>query len=227
MAAAAERFALAADRAIAATGKFAVSLAGGSTPERLYRLLATEPYRSRIGWPRVQVFWGDERCVPPDHAASNYGMSRRALLDSVALLPENIHRIRGEDPPHAAADAYEANLRSRCPAPVGCFDLVLLGLGRDGHTASLFPGSGAVQERSRWVCAVSAPVPPSRITLTPVILAAAREVIFLVTGSEKATALNLALHGPERPVQPPAQAVTSRNENVRWLVDTLAAGHAA
>jgi 6-phosphogluconolactonase len=227
MAAAAERFALAADRAIAATGKFAVSLAGGSTPESLYRLLATEPYRSRIGWPRVQVFWGDERCVPPDHAASNYGMSRRALLDSVALLPENIHRIRGEDPPHAAADAYEATLRSRCPAPVGCFDLVLLGLGRDGHTASLFPGSGAVRERSRWVCAVSPPVPPSRITLTPVILAAAREVVFLVTGSEKAPALNLALHGPERPVQPPAQAVTSRNGNVRWLVDTLAAGQAA
>jgi 6-phosphogluconolactonase len=227
MAAAAERFAVAADRAIAASGRFVVSLAGGSTPEMLYRLLAMEPYRSRVGWPSVQVFWGDERCVPPDHAASNYGMSRRALLDSVALLPENIYRIRGEDPPHAAADAYEATLRSRCPAPAGCFDLVLLGLGRDGHTASLFPGSGAVRERSRWVCAVSAPAPPSRITLTPVILAAAREVVFLVTGPEKASALNLALHGPEKPDQQPAQAVASGNQHVRWLVDSLAAGQTA
>ena len=154
-------------------------------------------------------------------------MSRRALLDSVALLPENIYRIRGEDPPRAAADAYEATLRSRCPAPAGCFDLVLLGLGRDGHTASLYPGSGAVRERSRWVCAVSAPVPPSRITLTPVILAGAREVVFLVTGPEKATALKRALHGLENPEQQPAQAVASGNQNVRWLVDSLAAGHTA
>ena len=227
MVAAADRFALAAERAITASGSFAVSLAGGSTPVGLYRLLATEPYRSRVGWSSVQVFWGDERCVPPDDPASNYGIARRALLDAVALRPENIHRIHGEDPPRAAADAYEATLRSRCPAPSGCFDLVLLGLGSDGHTASLFPGSGALRERSRWVCAVSAPVPPSRITMTPVILAAAREVVFLVTGAEKAAALHQALHGPRQPDQQPAQAVASRNKHVRWLVDSRAAGEGA
>jgi 6-phosphogluconolactonase len=233
MNAAADRFAAAAAHAARARGRFAVALAGGSTPEGLYRRLMMDPYRNRVDWSRLEVFWGDERCVPPDDAASNYRMAREALLDRVPIPAANIHRIRGEAEPAIAAREYENTLRERFGTPDGpprsgaSFDLVLLGLGPDGHTASLFPGSAALRERNRWVCAVSAPAPPSRITLTPMILGAAREIVFLVTGAAKAAALHRALQGVPQPGQQPAQAVASRNKNVRWLVDATAAGEAA
>lgn len=227
MTAAAERFVTAAAEAIRARSRFMVALSGGSTPEALYRLLAAEPFRSRVEWPSVEIFWGDERCVPPDDAASNFRRAREALLDRVAIRPESIHRIRGEAEPAVAAQEYERLLRENFgtmrgpPHPGLGFDLVLLGLGPDGHTASLFPGSPELLEQERWALAVQAPIVPAwRVTLTPVVLKASLEMLFLVTGAGKAPALSRALEGstpePTRMVVPPLGTV-------RWLVDAGAA----
>ncbi|MGH7532424.1 MAG: 6-phosphogluconolactonase, partial [Gemmatimonadales bacterium] len=173
--AAADGFVTAATEAIEARGRFVVALAGGETPRRTYQRLATEPRRSRVAWSQVVVLWGDERCVPPDAAESNYRMAREALLDHVAVRPEHVHRIHGEKDPAAAATEYEATLRSVLGTPTGppraaagtAIDLVLLGLGTDGHTASLFPGSAATRERHRWVVAeYGSAVSMWRITLT-------------------------------------------------------------
>ena len=230
MTAAADRFVAAAELATRARGRLTVALAGGSTPEGLYRLLAAEPYRSCVDWPSVQVFWGDERCVPPDDAASNYRMGREALLDRVPIPAANIHRIRGEAEPALAAREYEIVLRKSFgafrgpPRPGRGFDLVLLGLGPDGHTASLFPGSPALLERERWTLAVRGPVAPERrVTMTPVVIRAAREVIFLVTGIEKAPALSRSLEGAVGPTEAPARLVLPSRGAVRWLVDSSAA----
>src|SRR5580765_3568353 len=145
--AAADRLVTAASRAIEASGRFTIALSGGSTPRALYTLLASPAYQDRIDWPRVHVAFGDERCVPPDDPASNYRMARQALLDDVPIPPAQVHRLRGEDPPEVAADAYEQELRALFATPEGPprdatgarFDLVLLGMGDNGHTASLFP----------------------------------------------------------------------------------------
>lgn len=231
MHAAAERFVGAAEHAARERGGFAVALAGGSTPDGLYRRLAGEPYRNRVDWSLVQVFWGDERCVPPDDGASNYRMTREALLDRVPIPAANIHRIGGEDEPALAARDYEVTLREQFgtphgpPRPGAGFDLVLLGLGADGHTASLFPGSAALLERERWVLAARGPVAPHwRVTLTPVVIQAAREAIFLVTGREKAPALHRALDGAGGSADQPARVVLPLGGAVRWLVDSAAAG---
>lgn len=230
MAAAADRFISAAEKAARERGRFAVALAGGSTPEGLYRRLAAEPYRNRVDWSSVQVFWGDERCVPSDDAASNYRMAREALLDRVPVSPANIHRIRGEAEPAVAAREYEAILREWFgvlegpPRPGEGFDFLLLGLGSDGHTASLFPGSPALLERERWVLPQRGPVPPHwRVTVTPVVIRAAREVTFLVTGGEKAGALCRALEGNGGPSETPARVVLPPEGIIRWLVDSAAA----
>ncbi len=232
LSAAAERFATAAEAAISARGRFVVALAGGSTPEGLYARLAAEPHVSRIDWSRVHVFWGDERAVPPADGASNFRMAREAVLDRVPLRPEQIHRIRGEAEPAAAAAAYERELRETFATPTGPprteagarFDLVLLGLGEDGHTASLFPAGEAVRERGLWVRAERAPAePPWRVTLTPVLLNAAAEVVFLVTGREKAPALRRVLTEPEQPHLLPAQAIRPTAGRLSWLVDAEAA----
>lgn len=201
--AAAEEVARRADEAIGARGIFRLVLAGGSTPRTLYRLLAdpAQPGHARIDWPSVHVFFGDERAVPPDSADSNFGMARDALLAGVTL--GGIHRIAGEAGAAAAAARYEADLRQHFGAvPVPAFDLVLLGLGPDGHTASLFPGSPALAERQRWVVAAPAGLPPwvERVTLTLPVFDAARALAFLVAGADKAQALRLL-------VQPPAGAV--------------------
>jgi 6-phosphogluconolactonase len=232
MAAAAERFAAAAGEAIGARRRFVVALSGGATPRRLYLQLGAEPYASRVQWPQIDVYWGDERAVPPDDPASNYCIALQTLLDRVALRPERIHRIHGEDDPEAAAVAYERLLREAFATPAGPprddagarFDLVLLGLGTDGHTASLFPGGAALDERVRWVTAeVAPPLPPPRVTLTPPVLNAAAEVVFLVAGPEKAPALRQVLHGPSRPELWPAQLVAPRSGRLVWLVDRDAA----
>ena len=165
--------------------------------------------RARIEWPRVHVFWGDERCVPPDQPESNYRMAREALLDHVPLPPTNIHRIRGEDEPSEAAAAYEELLgdffgRAETSATTS-FDLVLLGMGADGHTASLFPGSAAARETRRWVVATPGPQPDSwRVSLTPVLLNAAEDVTFLVSGANKAERLKDVLE--DGTAGPPARA---------------------
>src|SRR2546428_4976110 len=174
--AAAGRFVAAAGDAIASRGRFIVALSGGSTPRDTYLRLGTGALVSKVMWSRVQVLWGDERCVPPHDVESNYRMARETLLDRVPVPAANVHRIHGEDDPATAAGVYEAMLRAllRTPAdpPTATagarIDLVLFGLGEDGHTASLFPGSAAVHERTRWAMAAHAAAASMwRITLTP------------------------------------------------------------
>lgn len=228
--AAAEEFARRADQAIDARGRFSVALSGGSTPRRLFTLLAdpAEPFRDRIDWHAVHFFWGDERHVPPDHPESNDRMARETLLDPLSVPAENVHRIRGEEPDaHRAAALYEEELRaffSGAPR----FDLVLLGLGADAHTASLFPGTAAVRERERWAVAQWVEkLEAFRITLTPTVLNRAAALIFLVQGEEKAAALRAVLEGDregERDLDRwPAQAVCPQDGELLWLVDRAAA----
>jgi 6-phosphogluconolactonase len=231
-AAAAEYFVQASENAIAATETFSVALSGGSTPRALFEALASDSYASRVRWRSVHVFWGDERCVPPGDDASNYRMAREALLDHVPLRPENIHRIRGEAEPAAAAELYERELRAAFETPTGPprgepgarFDLVLLGLGKDGHTASLFPHLHAVRERTRWVMAENMETLQMwRVTLTPAILNQASEVIFLVSGGEKAAILRRVLYGARATDELPAQVIAPVEGRLRWLVDAAAA----
>lgn len=230
--AAAGHFARIVSAAIGARGRCVVALAGGTTPARMYELLATGPLSSSVEWPRVEVVWGDERCVPPEDGASNYRMARIALLDRVPVTTAWIHRIRGEDAPAAAAAAYEAELRVLFETPMGPpgvapggrLDLVILGLGEDCHTASLFPRGGWVQDTVSWVRAEPAStVPTWRVTLTPSLINASAEVIFLVAGSAKAASVRQVLEGPPRPAECPAQAIVPTDGRVTWYVDAAAA----
>lgn len=229
---AAQRFARAANDAVQSHGEFVVALSGGATPRSLYARLAAPPYVSSVPWSLVQVLWGDERCVAPDQAASNYRMAREALLDHVAIRAENVHRIRGEDVPAEAARAYERTLRTVVRTPRGPprgtpgarIDLVLLGLGDDGHTASLFPAALDVPDGDRWVVA-RYHVPSSlwRVTLTPVLINAAAEVLFLVTGDAKAEIVRRVLEGPRRLQELPAQLIAPADGRMLWLLDAAAA----
>lgn len=226
--AAAEIFADAAVEAGRARGRFTVALAGGSTPRGAYELLAREPLRGRVPWADVHVFWGDERHVPPDHPDSNYRMAREALLAHVPLTEGNVHRIPAENPDTSATAAtYEQTLRRLFTTSAGRaprFDLILLGMGPDGHTASLFPGGRAVEERERLVVAEHVEgVGGWRITLTLPVLNAAARVVFLVTGAEKAAALATVL-GPEGARSGlPAALVRPSEGRLSWLVDAPAA----
>jgi 6-phosphogluconolactonase len=211
--------------AVGERGVFTWVLSGGSTPRDLYRALGHPPYRDRISWSAIHVFWGDERHVPPDHPDSNFRMAREAMLDAVPLPAENIHRIRAEEPnATAAAASYEADLMEffrLAPGEWPRFDLVLLGLGKDAHTASLFPGGEAVHEKERlvvapWVAAQNT----FRITLTPPVLNHARLITFLISGEDKAEPLRAVLEGPRDPDRYPAQIVAG---NRLWLVDRAAA----
>jgi 6-phosphogluconolactonase len=229
---AAERVAACARAAVAARGRFALALSGGSTPRALFQQLATPPLRDELPWSRTEVFWADERCVPPDHTDSNYGMARAALLDPAGVPAERIHRIRGELDPGAAASAYEAELaRVLGGAPGGpapALDLVLLGMGADGHTASLFPGTAALAERRRWVAANDiARLGTHRITLTFPLLNQAAHAWFLVAGADKAAVLREVLEGPVDPTRLPAQGVRPEAGELVWLVDRAAAGQLA
>ncbi len=236
MHAAAELWVATAVTAVGASGRFVVALSGGSTPQRLYRLLATDPYASRVDWSRVDVFWGDERCVAPDDPASNYRMARETLLARVPIPAGNVHRIHGEDEPAAAATAYERELREIFATadgpprlvPGSRFDLVLLGMGADGHTASLFPGTTALREPARWVRAVSAAEGSTvRVTLTPAVINAAAEVVFLISGRAKAATLRRVREGPYQPDVLPAQIIAPRAGRLRWLADADAAADLA
>ncbi|HUI28362.1 MAG TPA: 6-phosphogluconolactonase [Candidatus Kryptonia bacterium] len=232
MRAAAEHFVSAAARALDNVGRFTVALAGGSTPKSLYALLATGAYAARVDWSRVQVFWGDERCVAPADPTSNFRMTDDALLAHVSVPPTNIHRIHGEDDPHAAAAAYEREMRAVFATPEGPprtvpgarFDLVLLGMGDNGHTASLFPRLSAVREQQRWATAAYVEeVSMWRVTLTPVVINAAATVLFLVSGREKAAMLHRVIDGPREPEALPAQAIAPHHGRLMWLVDAAAA----
>jgi len=200
--------------------RFSLVLSGGSTPQALYLLLARYPYANEIDWTRLHIFWGDERCVPPEHSQSNYRMACQALLEHVPLPPEHIHRMRGELPPEEAAQAYAQELAQFFGERQPQFDLVLLGMGADGHTASLFPHSAALKEIHKWVAANFAPSQASwRITLTIPALNAARQVAFLVSGADKASTLQRVLEGPYQPDELPAQFI----QPAVWLVDAAAA----
>jgi 6-phosphogluconolactonase len=211
------------DQTLRTRGAFRVALAGGSTPWRMYTRMAA----AKINWEHVHFFWGDERCVPPDHADSNFRMADESLLGSIPIPAGNIHRIQGELPVEEAAREYEEELRRFFGNETPCFDLVLLGLGEDGHTCSLFPGNPAVKEKKLWVAAVRHSVPPTplvdRVTLTLPVLNAATQLFFLVAGTEKAERLRQVLYDPFQPDLLPAQAVKPINGTVHWLVDQAAA----
>lgn len=227
--AAAERFAQAAAAATARSGRFTVALSGGSTPKRLFELLAAPPWRDGVDWQRLHVFWGDERTVPPDHPDSNYRMAHAALLRKVPIPAAQIHRLQGEAADlDQAARAYQAALASVFGvAPDGlppALDLVLLGMGGDGHTASLFPYTTALGENERWVVANSVPqLKTERLTLTVPMLNSAQQVLFLVAGAEKAAVLADVLVGPRDVERLPSQLIQPAGGNLHWFVDRAAA----
>ena len=218
--------------AVLTRGRFEWALAGGSTPRDLYRRLVESPYREEFPWQQTRVFWGDERAVPPDHVDSNYRMAREALLDHVPIPPVRIHRMRAELQDLAsAANAYERTLSAAFGLATGevpRLDVALLGLGADGHTASLFPQTGAVTVRDHLAIAVH--VPPlgvDRVSLTVPVFEAARTVIFLVAGEDKAEALARAIvdepEGGDDWEACPARAIRPRAGELLWLVDRAAA----
>ena len=220
-AAAAERVASLLRSAIAARRRADLCLSGGQTPRRLYELLAdpSHPFRSTIDWTRVHVFWGDERQVPPDHAESNFGMAHRVLLTHVPIPAGQIHRIRGELGNAAeAANEYESVLS-------GILDVALLGLGADGHIASIFPGSPLLtHDRLNRVAAVRVDhLHVWRITLTPSALLAARAIVVLVSGADKAAAVRAALDEPDDIRRWPAQLLRAAGGRVEWFIDAAAA----
>jgi 6-phosphogluconolactonase len=215
--------------AVRQRGRFAIALSGGRTPERLYRLWADREQReAQTPWDKVHLFWGDERYVAKDDALSNYRMTREALIARVAIPASNVHRVPGPGDaatPQAAAEAYEADLRKFFGPAAPAFDLQLLGLGVEGHTASLFPGSPALQEKTRWVMAVEAPAkPPQRLTLTPVVLNQARNTFFLVAGEDKQEIIRALRSEPEgMPSQYPAGRIRPASGAV-WYLDKAAMG---
>jgi 6-phosphogluconolactonase len=226
--AAAESFVETANARIAETGNFFVALSGGATPRRMYDLLGTSAYSDRIYWANIHLFQVDERCVAPDHRESNFKMIREALLAPVRMPRGSFHRIAGEqDDPAAAAHLYALELARVIPVREGGFprfDLIFLGMGADGHTASLFPESAVLDEKQSWTC----PSPPGpnglkRVTLTLPVLNAAAQIVFLVAGAEKAETLGRVLEGPPQARLLPAQAIKPPNGRVSWYVDQAAA----
>lgn len=228
--AAARLFTARATEAVSLRGRFTAALSGGKTPETLYTLLAKAPFVAEIPWARVHLFWVDERCVPPDHEDSNYRMVRERLLDHVPIPPANVHRMQGEMDPVEAAARYEEGMRqffTSSKSSAGAFpvfDLVLLGLGGDGHTASLFPGTRAIRESARWVLGHYVDAQKGwRITLTPPVINAARMAVFTVAGAGKAAVLKDVMEGPFRPDFLPAQLVRPDSGELRWMLDRDAA----
>jgi 6-phosphogluconolactonase len=223
----AERFVRLATAALRERGRCTVALSGGSTPKGVYRLLATEPFRARVRWDSIDFFWGDERHVPLDHPDSNYRMAAETLLAKVPVSPKRTHRIHAEIGDAAlAAQEYETEIRAAFGEPVATprFDVMLLGLGNDGHIASLFPGTPALDERRRlcvenWVATLSA----YRITLTLPLINASRAVVFMVSGAEKSAMVHQILHGRDAPPLP-AQLVKPSDGELCWMLDRAAAG---
>lgn len=223
---AADRIVAAAREAIDDHGSFSLALSGGSTPRKLHDLLASDAYRNRIDWVNVEVFFGDERCVPPDHDDSNYRMAKETLLDRVPIPGDNVYRMRGELDPDEAAKQYGLMLKEKFAD--GGLDLVLLGMGADGHTASLFPGTEAVHEREHRVVANYAEHSTTgkswRITLTAPFINRARHVMLLVAGADKAARLSEVLEGPSDPQRLPVQLIRPDPGQLTWLLDAKAAG---
>lgn len=211
--------------AVGSVGRFSVALAGGSTPRRVYELLAGDDFRGRVEWGRWHVFFGDERCVPPDDAESNYRMANETLLGRVPVPRENVHRMRGEGDAVANARAYEDELRGYfVGAAWPAFDLVLLGMGDDGHTASLFPHTAALRESRAWVAANWVErLGQFRVTLTAPSINHARRLAFVVSGGGKAARVREVLGGGHEPERLPAQLIRPESGRLEWLVDAAAA----
>lgn len=223
---AAEEIAHLAGEAVCMHGEFTFCLTGGSTPKYTYELLASR-FNHSIDWSEVQFYWGDERCVAPDHEASNFGMANKAMLSKLELRPDQIHRMRGEDPPEQGAREYEEELR-RCfklqPGELPSFNLVLLGLGENVHIASLFPHHQAIHIKDRLAVAVEVDAPQRhRISLTAPVLNNAAHVMFMVTGEGKAIAVKSALKGAHDIDEFPAQVIAPPHGEVTWLLDRAAA----
>lgn len=211
---------------IADRGRFIIALSGGNTPRKTYGLLGSEPYRSQIDWELVHIFWSDERCVSPDSPDSNYLMAHEALLSKISTPGLQVHRMPADMPDRdAASREYTDEMRRMFGTEdIPDFDLIQLGMGPEGHTASLFPHQASLHETQRLVMPVTVPKPPpDRLTFTPPLLNAARNVLFLVTGEDKADALKAVLEGEYQPDEYPAQIVLPPNGEVEWMVDSEAA----
>jgi 6-phosphogluconolactonase len=215
--------------AVQERGRFVIALSGGRTPEKLYRLWAeSERQKARTPWDKVHLFWGDERYVAKDDPLSNYRMTREALIAQVPIPATNVHPMSGPEDsatPQAAAEAYESELRRFFGSAPPAFDLQLLGLGVEGHTASLFPGSPALEEKARWVMAIEAPAKPAqRLTLTPVVLRQGRNTFFLVSGEDKRQIVHALRTEPgSAPSQYPAGRIRPTG-SVVWFLDKAAMG---
>ncbi|SRR5258708_5932424 len=208
--------------AIAERGLFSFALSGGTTPGKLYDLLTSEPYRSQIDWSAVHLFWSDERCVAPEDPQSNYHLAQEVLLSKLDLSPVQIHRVPAERPDREQASAdYEAEIRQVLGGKFPRFDLIQLGMGPEAHTASLFPHQPSLHEQERLIIPVSVPKPPpDRLTFTPPLLIAARHLLFLATGADKAEALHAVLEGPDDPEEYPSQLIVRQTKGeVRWILD--------
>ena len=210
--------------AVAARGRFGVALSGGNTPRRAYEILGQPHFREQAPWDRIHVFWGDERCVPLADPRSNARMAREAWLDQVPIPRDQVHPIECSVSPEMAAAQYETLLKSSFGRGATGLDLVLLGLGEDGHTASLFPGTPVVRELTRWVAPVYLAEPGlNRVTLTAPFINQAAVAVFLVAGPAKAGVLHEVLHGPYDPDRLPAQLIRPKSGELLWLVDREAA----
>jgi 6-phosphogluconolactonase len=215
-----------ANESIVTHGRFTLALAGGSTPKKLYGLLASEPYRDQINWALVEIFWSDERCVPPDSEDSNYHLAEEVLLSKVPIPPSQIHRMPADTTDRdAAALAYTDEMQQVFGTDgIPKFDLLQLGMGPEGHTASLFPHQASLKELRRLVMPVDVPKPPPpRLTFTPPLLNAAIHVLFLVTGQDKADAVQAILEGENKPDDYPAQIIQPPEGEVTWMLDMAAA----
>jgi 6-phosphogluconolactonase len=222
--AAAELFAECARRAVQNHGRFVVALSGGNTPKRAFEILALAPLRDSIDWSRIEVFWSDERCVPPGDSRRNSLSARRRLLDRVPIPADRIHPIEGLDSPSQAAAEYENQIRGIFGENPPHFDLIFLGLGQDGHTASLFPYSDILEDKHRWVRGVQAgESQPDRVSFTPVLINQAAVVAFLVSGEQKSSIVREIQLGPREPNRLPAQNIRSQYGKTVWLLDRKAA----
>jgi len=219
--AAAEKFIQLADQSIRNRGRFLTALSGGSTPKTLYRVLAMSENQSRLDWSGIHLFFGDERHVPHTHPDSNYRMVREALLNQIDIPTGNIHRVSTEMDVQKAALSYEAVMREFFEGEWPQFDLVFLGMGEDGHTASLFPHSAGLNEEAQWFIANFAPKRDAwRLTLTKHAINAARNIIILVSGRSKAGMLEKVLLGPKEPTKTPIQLISPRDGQMIWMLDS-------
>jgi 6-phosphogluconolactonase len=223
--AAAKLFVDQAKAAIADHGRFSVNLSGGNTPKRVFEVLAGKPYRDQAPWQQIHVFWGDERCVPPDDPRSNYRMTKLALLDHVPIPPAQIHPIAGDIDPAESARQYETLMKSFFAGGPPRFDLIYLGLGENGHTASLFPHTPVLDEKVRWVKEVYVDeVKMWRITMSAPVLNEGKVLAFLVAGGSKAAVLREVREGPYDPKRLPSQLIKPTSGELIWMVDRAAAG---